>query len=217
MNEQEILREISVCTRCSLHKTADLKVPGRGDTTADIVIVGIGPGPMENKQGTAFVGDSGRVLESALAEIKADYDYSKITYYLTNLIRCAPWKDKSRGQVRDPSQDEIDSCASFLDAELNMINPKLVIALGEVPMHAFGRRAKMAKVRGRVFDGKWLNRSWPVLPTWHPAHIVRSGPGQASKDFYKDLRLGFFIVHELKYLKYSNTCSISSGIVEQAR
>jgi len=202
MSYEKIKQGILDCRSCPLWEFVTNKVPGRGDIPAEILIVGMNPGQVEDEQGQAFVGPSGRVLEACLEEIKKDPDYAKIPYFITNAVKCICWVDPvERKKIREPSSKEIKTCTSFLAMELNLIQPKLVVALGKVPLVAFGKNVAIGKARGKVITGRLADRVWPILVTWHPAYLIRSGHPERKKEFYYDLRYAFFLVHEYKYMK----------------
>jgi len=156
------IREILYsCQRCPLY-LADChtqKVPGEGKLNSPLVLVGEGPGIDEDKLGRPFVGKAGQLLTTILE--KLGIDRKKI--YITNVVKCRP------PQNRTPTQKEIKACSPNLELELSIISPKVIIALGAVPLNYFKPGSSIMRERGRwiVYKGYW------IMPTFHPAYILR--------------------------------------------
>ena len=113
-------RRVHACTRCTLSQKRTKAVPGEGSRSADIVFVGEGPGFHEDQQGRPFVGPAGRLLDELLASVGLD----RKDVYITNMIKCRPPNN------RDPLPGEIEACKPYLDEQIEMIAPKVVVALG---------------------------------------------------------------------------------------
>jgi DNA polymerase len=159
MNAEEILAEVasqvSVCTRCILHKSRNKAVPGEGPTHAEIMLIGEGPGFNENEQGRPFVGAAGKFLEELLAQA----NMKRADVWITNVVKCRPPGN------RDPMQDELDACDIYLQRQIKTIDPKIIITLGRFSMGKFVPGAKITQVHGQM--RKVGDRF--VIPMFHPA------------------------------------------------
>ncbi len=128
MSELEaIAREIASCTRCELAKTRNLTVPGEGNPTAEIMFIGEAPGWHENQQGRPFVGQAGQFLEELLRSV----DLKRSDVFIANVVKCRP------PQNRDPMPEEIAACRGYLERQLRVIKPKLIVTLGRYSMAKF--------------------------------------------------------------------------------
>ena len=170
-----LVREIHDCTRCTLSAKRTQAVPGEGSLDADIVFIGEGPGFNEDREGRPFVGAAGKLLDELLASIGLD----RGDVYITNMIKCrAP-------NNRDPLPAEIDSCKPFLDRQLELISPKVVVTLGRYSFQRFFPGEQLSKSRGKP---RKLN-GFTAYPIYHPAaalHNPRLRP-TIQQDF-KNLR-----------------------------
>ncbi len=156
MEELESLyEEIRNCTKCRLHQSRTKAVPGEGPESARIMFIGEAPGFHEDQQGRPFVGAAGHFLDELLASI----GIKREEVYICNVIKCRPPGN------RDPLKDEIDACAPYLDRQLEIIKPKLVVTLGRYSLAKFLPKASITKVRGQpIRVGSIV--CYPVL---HPA------------------------------------------------
>lgn len=169
--------EIRRCTRCDLCKTATQAVPGEGALDAAVMLVGEGPGFNEDKQGRPFVGAAGKFLNDLLAEAGLNRE----EVFITNIVKHRPPNN------RDPSTDEVDACFPWLDQQLALIKPRIVMTLGRFAMERFLTEAErggrgISKIHGQVFekDGRY------IIPLFHPAaalHQERWRP-----DLIQDMR-----------------------------
>ncbi len=159
MSAQQVLHEIAgqaaVCTRCALHFSRKKAVPGEGPATAEIMLVGEGPGFYENEQGRPFVGAAGKYLDELLE--KGGLKRSDV--FITNVVKCRPPSN------RDPQPDELAACAGFLDRQIEAIDPRIIITLGRYSMAKFIPNVKISEVHGQPF---W-HRGRMVVPMFHPA------------------------------------------------
>lgn len=163
---QEAALEASTCTRCRLSQGRTQVVYGVGDPNADLMFIGEGPGFHEDKQGEPFVGAAGQLLNQLLAEIELPRE----RVYINNVVMCRPPGN------RDPLPDEIEACKPWLDERLELIDPAVVVTLGNwATRFILGPRISISRVRGQRFP--WSGRT--VIPTFHPAAILHGG-GQAS-------------------------------------
>lgn len=159
MDANQILHEIAsqaaVCTRCALHFSRKKAVPGEGPATAEIMLIGEGPGFYENEQGRPFVGAAGKYLDELLE--KGGLKRSDV--FVTNVVKCRPPSN------RDPQPDELAACAGFLDRQIEAIDPRIIITLGRYSMAKFIPNVKISEVHGQPF---W-HRGRMVVPMFHPA------------------------------------------------
>ncbi|NLZ54670.1 MAG: uracil-DNA glycosylase [Thermoanaerobacteraceae bacterium] len=156
-----IQESLNSCQRCPLYlsKSHTQKVPGEGSLNSPLVLIGEGPGLEEDKQGRPFVGRAGQLLTTILDKLNINRE--KI--YITNVIKCRP------PQNRTPIQKEIKACSHNLELELSIISPKVIVALGAVPLNYFKPGSSIMRERGRWIIGKGY---W-IMPTFHPAYILR--------------------------------------------
>ena len=120
---EEIASKIARCTRCTLARTRNNVVPGMGVENPDVLVIGEGPGYDEDKQGLPFVGKAGILLDKMLAAIGLD---RKSNCYIANIVKCRP------PQNRDPFPQEQDACFSFLEAQINILKPKMILCMGKI-------------------------------------------------------------------------------------
>ena len=153
---QEVAQQVSECTLCELHHSRKRAVPGEGPTQAGIIFIGEGPGFHENEQGRPFVGAAGKFLEELLGKI----GMRREQVYITNVVKCRPPGN------RDPRPEEVDMCTrTYLDRQIQAINPKVVVTLGRYSMGLFLPNAKISSVHGQAMQVKGRL----VVPMYHPA------------------------------------------------
>ena len=168
-----LVEEVRSCTLCPLAQTRHNAVPGSGNPNADIMFIGEAPGFHEDRQGLPFVGAAGNVLDEMLASI----ELSRSDVFIGNMIKCRPPNN------RDPSTSEMDACRPYLDRQIDLINPKVIVALGR---HSFGKffpGEPIGRSRGRPRD--WRGRT--VFPVYHPAATLHNPNLRSSleQDFRK--------------------------------
>lgn len=157
--------EIRRCQRCPLWATRTQAVPGIGPADASIMLVGEAPGRQEDLQGEPFVGPAGRFLDALLD--RAGLRRSDV--YITNVVKSRPFLGPPPGRNRAPRPEEIAACRSWLEDQLRIIRPQIVVAMGRVALEAFLPGAKISAVHGRaVRQGDRM-----ILPLYHPAVAVR--------------------------------------------
>ncbi|GEM_PF-185332 len=171
----ETLRsEALSCTRCPLARGRTQVVFGVGDPSADLMFVGEGPGREEDLAGEPFVGRSGQLLDRLLAE-ELGIDRSRC--YIANVVKCRPPEN------RDPAPDEIEACRRYLEAQIDLVDPVVVVTLGNVAARLLlGTTAGIKALRGRAYP----YRRGHLVPTYHPAFALRSG-GQVVAEMRADL------------------------------
>lgn len=167
--------EALICTKCDLAEGRTQVVFGAGDPQANVLFVGEAPGQREDEQGVPFVGPSGRLLEELLAEI----DLTRDAVYITNVVKCRPPGN------RDPRPHEIDACKGYLRTQLELIDPAVVVTLGNFSTKLVLRtEVGITKLRGTAYE--WWGRY--LVPTFHPAAALR-GRGQVLEDMRYDFSL----------------------------
>lgn len=151
----QIANEVAICQRCLLHHSRKLAVPGEGPVDAEIMFIGEGPGFHENEQGRPFVGAAGKYLEELLALI----NIKREDVFIGNVVKCRPPNN------RDPLPDELAACSDFLERQIQVINPKVIVTLGRYSMARFLPNAKISDVHGQSYRIK----GHLVVPMFHPA------------------------------------------------
>jgi uracil-DNA glycosylase family 4 len=165
---QELQRVASTCTKCRLAGGRTQVVFGVGNPNAEVMFIGEGPGYHEDKQGEPFVGAAGQLLTKLLGEI----GLSRQDVYIANVVKCRPPGN------RDPLPDEIDSCKPYLAEQIEHIQPRLIVTLGNFATRfMLDRQVSISRVRGERFriEGR------TVIPTFHPAAILHGGGESSSQ------------------------------------
>src|SRR5882724_3498209 len=171
---EAIREDIGDCTRCRLHKGRTKLVFGVGNVNADIMFVGEGPGADEDAQGEPFVGRAGQLLNNMISAM----GIKREDVYIANIVKCRPPGN------RTPEKDECDTCSPFLMRQIDVIKPKVIVALGAVAAkNLLAVSDSMAHLRGRWYDF----RNSKLLVTYHPAYLLRD-PRQ-KKEAWKDLQM----------------------------
>jgi uracil-DNA glycosylase len=175
------------CEACHLYKRATQTVFGEGPKAATMMLVGEQPGDYEDVVGKPFVGPAGKIMDQALEE--AGIDRSKV--YVTNAVKHFKWEPRGKRRIHQkPNSREIAACRPWLEAELRIVKPKLVVAMGATAAQTiFGPSFRVTRERGKVLSSKLAPR---VLATVHPSSLLRQ-PDEASrqreyKHFVADLR-----------------------------
>jgi uracil-DNA glycosylase len=167
---------VSTCTKCRLHSTRIQTVFGAGSHEADWMLIGDAPGSEEDKQGMPFVGREGELLTAMLASI--GLDRGKV--FIANILKCRPPNN------RDPSADEVLACDDYLNTQIKMIQPKMILALGRnAAQNLLKSDVPIGKMRGKVYQ--YGEAEIPVVVTYHPAYLLRS-PREKRKS-WQDLQL----------------------------
>jgi uracil-DNA glycosylase family protein len=175
------------CTACHLYKRATQTVFGEGPKGAPMMLVGEQPGDYEDVAGKPFVGPAGKIMDEALEE--AGIDRKKV--YVTNAVKHFKWEPRGKRRIHQkPNSREIAACRPWLEAELRLVKPKLLVCLGATAAQAiFGPSFRVTRERGKVLSSKLAPR---VLATVHPSSLLRQ-PDEESrqreyKRFVSDLR-----------------------------
>ena len=175
------------CEACHLYKRATQIVFGEGPSGATMMLVGEQPGDHEDVAGKPFVGPAGKIMDQALEE--AGIDRSQV--YVTNAVKHFKWEPRGKRRIHQkPNSREIAACRPWLEAELRIVRPKLVVAMGATAAQTiFGPSFRVTRERGKVLSSKLAPR---VLTTVHPSSLLRQ-PDEASREreykhFVSDLR-----------------------------
>lgn len=155
----DVARAVRACTDCPLHQGRTNAVPGEGNPSAALMFIGEGPGFHEDRQGRPFVGPAGQLLEGLLASIGTTRD----SVFIANMVKCRPPEN------RDPQPPEIAACSKYLERQIELVNPKLIVTLGRFSLGRFFPGESVTRARGRLRekDGRLI---FPVL---HPAAALR--------------------------------------------
>jgi len=165
---KELREAVAACTRCGLCKARKQAVFGVGAESGPWLFVGEGPGADEDEQGEPFVGQAGKLLDSMLAALGLERGRD---VYIANVVKCRPPGN------RTPTLEEAAACASFLYRQIELIAPKIIVALGKTAAtRLLGNEASLASLRGRVHR----YRGMPLVVTYHPAYLLRSLPEKAK-------------------------------------
>ncbi len=167
MDLKELEEKIRSCTKCPLHETRTNAVPGEGPENAKIMLVGEAPGRFEDMQGRPFVGAAGKLLTEILSEV----GIKREEVYITNIVKCRPPNN------RDPTDEEIAKCSPYLDLQISIIRPKLIIALGrhsgKYLIEKFGGKfTKISAIHGKIFHFTTIFGDFYLMPTYHPAAAI---------------------------------------------
>ncbi len=161
-------QHVQDCTACKLRPGCTQTVFGVGDQKAEWLFVGEGPGADEDEQGEPFVGQAGKLLDNMLAAIKLKRGQN---VYIANVVKCRPPNN------RTPEADEIAQCLPYLQRQIALIKPKLIVALGKTAATALlGRDATLGSLRGTIHEYQGI----PLIITYHPAYLLRS-PAEKAK------------------------------------
>ena len=186
-NLSEVREASRECTACHLYKRATQTVFGEGPKNAPIMLVGEQPGDYEDVAGKPFVGPAGKIMDRALEE--AGIDRSHV--YVTNAVKHFKWEPRGKRRIHQkPNSREIAACRPWLEAEVRIVKPKLVVAMGATAAQTiFGPTFRVTRERGKVLSSKLAPR---VLATVHPSSLLRQ-PDEASRQreyklFVTDLR-----------------------------
>jgi len=175
-NLEELEQKIKHCTKCSLGKTRTNFVFGSGNPNADIMFIGEAPGADEDLQGLPFVGRAGQLLNKLLKVVGLERE----EVYICNILKCRPPNN------RKPLPSEIELCKPYLLKQIELVKPKVIVALGATAIEGLlNLKKKMGELRGKIIHFNKI----PVIITYHPAALLRNPNWEA--DFIEDLKLLF--------------------------
>src|SRR5205814_2066099 len=168
MNWDELRQTVAACTLCGLCKQRKQAVFGVGHESAPWLFIGEGPGAEEDEQGEPFVGQAGRLLDAMMAAIGVKRGRDA---YIANVVKCRPPGN------RTPTLEEAAACAPFLDRQIELIRPRIIVALGKTAaIRLLQTEASLGSLRGRLHP----YRGTPLVVTYHPAHLLRTLPRKAK-------------------------------------
>ncbi len=170
----KLKQEVEENKELPLRKGATQLVFGEGNPEARIYFLGEAPGYWEDQKGRPFVGQAGKLLDKALEEI----GISRSDVYISNVVRFRPPGN------RDPYPEELEAFAPYVDQEIEIIDPKVIVTLGRFSMGKFLPDVKISKVHGKVFEIDWQGKKRIVMPMFHPAAALRRV--EIMKQFYLD-------------------------------
>ena len=186
---EKLKEEIKICKKCDLWKTRNKLVIGKGDINAKIMFIAEAPGYNEDSQGEPFVGKAGDIFNELLRSV----GLQRKEVYITNILKCHPPNN------RNPTQEEIKACSSYLDRQLEIINPKIICCLGNFAtdyiFKKFGLKDKIqgiSRIHGQVFTFNTLFGPIKIVPLYHPAVATY------NMDMKETLKKDFGILEEFK-------------------
>jgi DNA polymerase len=168
MDWDELAATVAACRKCRLCEARKQAVLGVGDRSADWLFVGEGPGAEEDQRGEPFVGQAGKLLDNMLAaiDLKRGEDV-----YIANAVKCRPPEN------RTPAPEEAAACRPYLERQIELIRPKLIVALGRPAAQTLLQtEIKIAAARGKLHDYRGI----PLIVTYHPAYLLRTLPDKAK-------------------------------------
>jgi uracil-DNA glycosylase len=180
----ELKRCVAACTACPLHQTRTQTVFGVGNPTARLMIIGEAPGYHEDQQGEPFVGRAGQLLTAMIKTI----GFERNQVYIANILKCRPPNN------RDPQADEVASCTPFLDKQIALIQPTLLLAVGRIAAHYLLKtKASLESLRCKLHQ--YGDQKRPLIITYHPAYLLRSP--QDKKKAFMDLQFVQQTLHNI--------------------
>ena len=188
---QDIYAAVAQCSACVLGQTRTHPVAGEGPeelsrftNSVEVMVIGEGPGADEDRQGRPFVGRAGQLLDKMLEAIQLS---RKTNCYITNVVKCRPPHN------RDPAPEERSCCAVFLDAQIRLIRPKMILVMGRIAaQHLLQTSDGIGKLRGRFFDYQGI----PLMPTYHPSALLRDE--SLKRPAWEDLKRFRARLHEIQ-------------------
>ena len=173
-NWNELEEACNNCKKCRLCNSRTKVVIGTGNKNAKIMFIGEGPGADEDSQGIPFVGKAGQLMNKAFEGI----GIKREDVYITNIVKCRP------PQNRNPEKEEAQSCKEYLDTQIKLINPEIIILLGSVALkNILGEEYGITASRGKWFE----KNGKKILPTFHPAALIRDETKKIY--FWQDLKM----------------------------
>jgi len=167
----EVMREVENCQRCHLYKKRKKVVFGNGNFDSKLMIIGEAPGKEEDERGIPFVGRAGKLLRKVLKEAGLK------EFYITNVVKCRPPDN------RTPLKKEVESCLPFLERQIAILKPKIILVLGNTALKSVtGENYKLANVRGKILEISQKQ----ILPSFHPSFAMRNK--KAKKNLVEDIK-----------------------------
>lgn len=183
----ELRKAAAVCTACDLHETGTQTVFGEGSEGAEAMFVGEQPGDQEDKAGKPFVGPAGQLFDQALEDAGID----RRAVYVTNVVKHFKWVARGKRRIHQkPNAAEVAACRPWLEAELEVVQPRVLVCLGATAAQALlGREFRVTRERGRPVESDLAEN---VLATVHPSSILRADPDDREREydaFVNDLKV----------------------------
>ena len=176
---EEVAEECKNCEKCPLYLSRTKVVPGEGNDKSKVMFIGEAPGEEEDLEGIPFVGKAGRLLTKILKSV----DIKRKDIFITNMTKCRPPGN------RNPSKSEIETCLPYLETQIALINPKIIVTLGNVPtQHLLETTQGITKLRGKWLD--WMGEI-KIFPMFHPSYLLRNEstfPGSPKDLTWKDIQ-----------------------------
>lgn len=178
--------DVCKCTLCDLCHSRTNAVFGEGNTNANVMFIGEAPGQVEDEQARPFVGKSGRLLSDWLQKSNLDRN----TVYITNIVKCHPPNN------RDPEDQEVEACRSYLEYQINCIDPVVIITLGRVAITSLmgDKNMKITKIRGNQYRYNGVT----VIPTYHPSFVLRQRSEENENKVLSDFSLAKSLINNKK-------------------
>lgn len=169
MDLSDLHQQILKCEKCPLHQTRKHAVPGEGDPHADIIIIGEAPGRWEDLKGRPFVGRAGQLLDQVMDEVGLTRDQ----VFIANILKCRPPDN------RRPKKEEVNQCSPYLQKQIQLINPKVLVPLGNTAGEwLFGKYKlewpRITPANGQVYRVSTLMGPLKIIPAFHPAAVLRN-------------------------------------------
>lgn len=170
---------ISGCQKCPLHQSRTTAVPGEGSAQARVMFVGEAPGADEDRAGRPFVGPAGQLLDKILAAC----GLNRSEVFITNILKCRP------PQNRDPQEAEIHQCLPYLRQQIDMIGPRIIVALGAHAARTLLQSTEsIGRLRGRFHRLPQHDPVIQVMPTYHPAYVLRNYTPETRARVWEDMK-----------------------------
>lgn len=176
---EEVAEECRKCKKCPLYLTRSKVVPGEGNEKTKVMFIGEAPGEDEDLKGRPFVGKAGQLLTKILHSV----EIKREDVFITNMVKCRPPGN------RNPSPSEIETCFPYLETQIALINPKIIVTLGSIStQYILETTEGITKLRGQWFD--WLG-DIKIFPMFHPSYLLRNEetfPGSPKDLTWKDIK-----------------------------
>lgn len=176
-----IAAEIGACTKCPLHTTRHRAVPGQGNPRPELMFIGEGPGTEEDLQGLAFVGRAGALLTRLITRM----GFTRDEVFIANIVKCRPTENLAMKKDRPPSEEEMKGCIPYLERQIAVLQPKVLVALGATAVAGLIGKTGISRLRGQWFSYQGI----PLMPTYHPAYLLRGGGDERGRywDVWSDM------------------------------
>jgi len=161
---EELISKVKLCEKCELSKTRTKTVFSDGCNNAPIMFIGEAPGKNEDETGLPFIGRAGQLLRKYLFET----GYKQEDFYIANTVKCRPPEN------RKPFNKEKEACYPYLEKQIELVNPKIIVLVGSTAMESFIKeKTTITKARGKIFEKKILGASRKFIPIFHPSYLLR--------------------------------------------